>query len=65
MPPSVLALIVLAGLAGPLLGAGRSVFVPVVIGEILAGVVVGRTGLDRSTRRTPPCSSSATWASRC
>ena len=42
----VLALIVLAGLAGPLLGAGRSVFVPVVIGEILAGVVVGRTGLD-------------------
>jgi Kef-type K+ transport system membrane component KefB len=42
----VLALIVLAGLAGPLLGAGRRVFVPVVIGEILAGVVVGRTGLD-------------------
>jgi Kef-type K+ transport system membrane component KefB len=41
----VLALIVLAGLAGPLLGAGRTVFVPVVIGEILAGVVVGRTGL--------------------
>ena len=42
----VLALIVLAGLAGPLLGAGRSVFVPLVIGEILAGVVIGRTGLD-------------------
>jgi len=42
----VLSLIVLAGLAGPLLGAGRTVFVPVVIGEILAGVVVGRTGLD-------------------
>jgi Kef-type K+ transport system membrane component KefB len=42
----LLALIVLAGLAGPLLGAGRRVFVPVVIGEILAGVVVGRTGLD-------------------
>jgi Kef-type K+ transport system membrane component KefB len=41
----VLALIVLAGLAGPLLGAGRRVFVPVVIGELLAGVVVGRTGL--------------------
>jgi Kef-type K+ transport system membrane component KefB len=42
----VLALIVLAGLAGPLLGAGRRVFVPLVIGEILAGVVIGRTGLD-------------------
>ena len=42
----VLALIVLAGLAGPLLGAGRRVFVPLVIGEILAGVIIGRTGLD-------------------
>lgn len=42
----VLALIVLAGLAGPLLGAGRNAFVPVVIGEILAGVIVGRTGLE-------------------
>jgi Kef-type K+ transport system membrane component KefB len=42
----VLALIVLAGLAGPLLGAGRNAFVPVVIGEIVAGVIVGRTGLD-------------------
>jgi Kef-type K+ transport system membrane component KefB len=42
----VLALIVLAGLAGPLLGAGRTIFVPVVIGEILAGVIVGRTGFD-------------------
>jgi Kef-type K+ transport system membrane component KefB len=42
----VLALIVLAGLAGPLLGVGRSAFVPVVIGEVLAGVIVGRTGLD-------------------
>jgi Kef-type K+ transport system membrane component KefB len=42
----VLALIVLAGLAGPLLGAGRRVFVPLVIGEILAGVIIGRTGLN-------------------
>jgi Kef-type K+ transport system membrane component KefB len=41
----VLALIVLAGLAGPLLGAGGKVFVPVVIGEIVAGAVVGSTGL--------------------
>ncbi|HYB24502.1 MAG TPA: cation:proton antiporter [Solirubrobacteraceae bacterium] len=40
-----LVVIVLAGLAGPLLGAGQRHFVPVVIGEIIAGVVVGRTGL--------------------
>ena len=42
----VLSLIVFAGLAGPLLGAGRRIFVPVVVGEILAGVVLGRTGFD-------------------
>jgi Kef-type K+ transport system membrane component KefB len=41
-----LALIVAAGLAGPLLAAGRRAFVPVVVGEILAGVVLGRSGLD-------------------
>ena len=41
-----LALIVAAGLAGPLLAASRRVFVPVVVGEILAGVVLGRSGLD-------------------
>ena len=42
----VLSLIVLAGLAGPLVGAGGRIFVPVVVGEILAGVVLGRTGFD-------------------
>lgn len=42
----VLSLIVLAGLAGPLLGAGGRIFAPVVVGEILAGVVLGRTGFD-------------------
>jgi Kef-type K+ transport system membrane component KefB len=40
-----LVVIVLAGLAGPLLGVGGRRFVPVVIGEIVAGVLVGRTGL--------------------
>ncbi len=40
-----LALIVAAGLAGPLLAASRRAFVPVVVGEILAGVVLGRSGL--------------------
>jgi Kef-type K+ transport system membrane component KefB len=41
-----LALIVAAGLAGPLLAASRRAFVPVVVGEILAGVVLGRSGAD-------------------
>jgi Kef-type K+ transport system membrane component KefB len=40
----VLALIVAAGLAGPLLAFGRRGFVPVVVGELAAGVVIGRTG---------------------
>ena len=40
----VLALIVGAGLAGPLLSIGRRAYVPVVVGEILAGVAIGRTG---------------------
>ena len=40
----ILALIVLAGLAGPLFAAGRSAFVPVVVGELAAGVVIGRSG---------------------
>jgi Kef-type K+ transport system membrane component KefB len=41
-----LALIVAAGLAGPLLAASRRAYVPVVVGEILAGVVLGRSGVD-------------------
>jgi Kef-type K+ transport system membrane component KefB len=41
-----LALIVAAGLAGPLLAASRRAFVPVVVGEILAGAILGRGGLD-------------------
>ena len=40
----VLALIVLAGLAGPLLAFGRRSLVPVVVGEIFAGVVIGKSG---------------------
>ena len=40
-----LLVIVLAGLCGPLLGIGGHRFVPVVIGEILAGIAVGKTGL--------------------
>ena len=40
----ILSLIVLAGLAGPLLSASNRVLVPVIVGELLAGLVVGRSG---------------------
>jgi Kef-type K+ transport system membrane component KefB len=39
-----LTVIVLAGLCGPLLSVSRTVLVPVVVGELLAGIVLGRTG---------------------
>ena len=39
-------MIVLAGLGGPLLGIAGRRFVPVVIGEILAGILVGPAVLD-------------------
>lgn len=41
---STLALIVLAGLAGPLLAAREGWRVPLVIGELLAGLVIGISG---------------------
>ncbi len=40
-----LAVIVLAGLGGPLLGLGQRRFVPIVAGEIIAGILVGPTVL--------------------
>jgi Kef-type K+ transport system membrane component KefB len=40
----VLALIVAAGLAGPLLSMGRRALVPVVVGELAAGVAIGVSG---------------------
>ncbi len=40
----VLTLIVCAGLAGPLLSGMTRLAVPLVVGEIAAGVVIGRTG---------------------
>src|SRR5665647_1056339 len=42
---AVLAVIVMAGLAGPLLALPLGWNVPVVVGELLMGVVLGRTGL--------------------
>jgi Kef-type K+ transport system membrane component KefB len=49
----VLALVVAAGLGGPLLAAGRSGFVPVVVGELAAGVVIGQTGFRWLDPATP------------
>lgn len=40
-----LALIGLCGFAGPLLSAGSAGAVPVVVGELLAGIALGKTGL--------------------
>src|ERR1700746_1621205 len=39
-----LTLIVLAGLAGPLLSSSRRIVIPVVVGELLAGIALGKTG---------------------
>ncbi len=39
-----LTLIVLAGLCGPLLSSSRKVLIPVVVGELLAGIALGKTG---------------------
>jgi Kef-type K+ transport system membrane component KefB len=49
---AALLVIVLAGLAGPLSSSGRSPLVPAIVGEIVAGAVLGRTGfaiIDPST----------------
>ncbi len=52
----ILVVIVLAGLGGPLLGLSGRRFVPVVIGEIVAGVIVGRTGLGTVNPAEPTIS---------
>ena len=41
----ILTLIVLCGIAGPLLSGATRLAVPVVVGELAAGVIVGQTGL--------------------
>ena len=47
MTLGTLALIVAVGLAGPLLAWSERLRIPVVVGELMAGVLVGRTGLQR------------------
>ena len=46
MTLGTLALIVAVGLAGPLLAWSERLRIPVVVGELMAGVLVGRTGLQ-------------------
>ena len=40
------ALIVAAGLLGPIMAAGRRALVPVLVGELAAGAIIGRTGFS-------------------
>jgi Kef-type K+ transport system membrane component KefB len=46
MSLGVLALIGICGLSGPLLSASARGAIPVVIGEVVAGVIIGHTGLQ-------------------
>jgi Kef-type K+ transport system membrane component KefB len=51
-----LTILVLAGLAGPLLAFGKRGLVPVVIGELIAGFVLGKTGfgiIDSASQPLP------------
>lgn len=48
-----LLVIIVAGLVGPLLAAGRRPLVPAVIGELIAGICLGRSGLDLIDATTP------------
>jgi Kef-type K+ transport system membrane component KefB len=43
---TTLTLVVLAGLAGPLLAAGRRPRIPVLVGELIGGAFLGRTGFQ-------------------
>jgi Kef-type K+ transport system membrane component KefB len=49
-----LTILMLAGLAGPLLAFGRRGLIPVVIGELIAGFVLGRTGFGVITSAAEP-----------
>src|SRR5260370_6927714 len=49
-----LGLVVLAGLLGPLLAAGRRPRVPVLVGELIGGILLGRAGLNLIDPSTQP-----------
>ena len=48
-----LLVIIVAGLVGPLLAAGRRPLIPAVIGELIAGIGLGRSGLGLIDATTP------------
>ena len=60
----ILALIVAVGMLGPLLAVPRAWHLPVVLGELVAGVVLGRPVRASCTPATRPSPSSPTSASR-
>lgn len=49
-----LAVVVLAGLLGPLLASGRRLRVPVLVGELIGGILLGRTTLHVIDPALPP-----------
>jgi len=53
MTYGILTLIVACGLAGPLLSGATRLAVPVVVGEIAAGVIIGRTGFGEVNTNDP------------
>jgi len=48
-----LLVIIVAGLVGPLLAAGQRPLIPAVIGELIAGICLGRSGLGLIDATTP------------
>jgi Kef-type K+ transport system membrane component KefB len=48
-----LVIIIVAGLAGPLLAAGRRPLIPAVVGELIAGICIGRSGFGWIDPTTP------------
>jgi len=48
-----LLVIIVAGLVGPVLAAGRRPLIPSVIGELIAGIAIGRSGLGLIDPTTP------------
>jgi Kef-type K+ transport system membrane component KefB len=48
-----LLVIIVAGLVGPILAAGRRPLLPAVVGELIAGIAIGRSGLNLIDATTP------------
>jgi Kef-type K+ transport system membrane component KefB len=48
-----LLIIILAGLVGPLLAAGKRPLIPAVVGELIAGICIGRSGFGWVDPATP------------